>query len=76
MELTINCGTTPHGPATCNGNRASVEVCAWFGNVVGNGCAVWSEMFTASGGLKVARVIVRVLATLEDEDLQRGVRGG
>ena len=73
--LTTNSGTTSHGPAACNSNSASVEVCTWFGSVTGGSRAIWSEMLTASAGLKVARVIARVLATLEDEDLQRGVCG-
>ena len=76
LELTINCGTTSHGPTTWNNKSPSVEMCALFGRVAGSSRAVWSEMLTASAGLKVAREIARVLATFEDEDLQRGVCGG
>jgi len=76
IQHEINSGTTSHCPTTWNDSSTSVEVRAWFSNVTGEGCAAWSEMFNISTGLNMARDIARVLATLEDEDLQRGVCGG
>ena len=39
------------------------------------GCAIWGEVFNVSARLHMARDITRVLATLENEDLERGISG-
>ena len=42
----------------------------------GDGGTVRREILDISEGLNMARDVVRMLATLDDEDLERGISGG
>ena len=66
LQLTIDSGASTHTSAAWNDRSASVKVWALFGNMEGNGSAVWREVLDVSAGLDMARDITRVLATFDD----------
>jgi len=75
LQLTINSGAAAHAPSTWDNSSASIEVWARSGDMEGDRSAVRCEVLEISAGLDMARKIARVLATFDNEDLKRRVRG-
>lgn len=73
LQLTIHSGAAAHGSAALKDGGTSVEARAWLGNMGGERGGVRREVLDGSAGLYVTRDVARVLATLDEEDLERGV---
>jgi hypothetical protein len=74
-QLTIDSRAAAHGSAAWNDNSTSVEVWARFGDMEGDSSTVRCKVLDVSAGLDMAREVARVLATFDNEDLERRVGG-
>ena len=75
-QLTVNSGAATDISPAWDDSSTSVEVWARFGDMEGDGGTVRREILDKSAGLNMARDVVGMLATLDDEDLEKGISGG
>lgn len=75
LRPTINSRTAAHSPTALYDRSTSVEVHARLANLGGEGGGVRRNVLDISAGLYMVREVARVLATLDNEDLESGVCG-
>ena len=71
--LTVYSGTPAYTSAARNDSSASIEVGARFSDMEGDSSAVRREVLEESAGLNMKRDVTRMLATFNNEDLERGI---